>query len=86
MMGGRKARIMWFGIVINSDLGFSIASCYAFYERICIPHGPPNKYDEGFGIIRKMEVPFRIKAFGWRLLHDRLPTKDLLFLRSVFYL
>ncbi|XP_058764886.1 uncharacterized protein LOC131638343 [Vicia villosa] len=32
-----------------------------------------------------MTVPFRIKAFGWRLFHDRLPTKNLLMLRGLTF-
>ncbi|XP_058784761.1 uncharacterized protein LOC131659610 [Vicia villosa] len=29
-----------------------------------------------------MDVPFKIKAFGWRLFRNRLPTKDLLLYRG----
>ncbi|XP_058747171.1 uncharacterized protein LOC131620178 [Vicia villosa] len=31
----------------------------------------------------KTDVPFKIKAFGWRLLANRLPTKDLLAIRGI---
>ncbi|XP_058725660.1 uncharacterized protein LOC131596952 [Vicia villosa] len=36
-----------------------------------------------FGLLWKLEVPFKIKAFGWRLFLDRLPVKDLLKTRGI---
>ncbi|XP_058726606.1 uncharacterized protein LOC131597964 [Vicia villosa] len=62
---------------------FSVASCYNFYESLCIPLGPNNKCDEAFGLLWKMDVPFKIKAFGWRLFLNKLPTKDLLANRGI---
>ena len=32
-----------------------------------------------------MDVPFKIKAFGWRLFHNRLPMKDLLVARGMSF-
>ncbi|XP_058751967.1 uncharacterized protein LOC131625086 [Vicia villosa] len=40
---------------------------------------------EAFGLLWKAEVPFKIKAFGWRLFHNRLPMKDLLVLRGMSF-
>ncbi|XP_058725634.1 uncharacterized protein LOC131596917 [Vicia villosa] len=77
-----KDFVVWHG---NSELGFSVASYYAFYERLCIPFGPHKKYKKVFGLVWKMEVSFKIKAFGWRLLHNKLPTKDLLVLRGISF-
>ncbi|XP_058775284.1 uncharacterized protein LOC131649541 [Vicia villosa] len=67
----------------KDDMDFSVASCYSFLMKSHIPFGPPNKDDEAFGILWKLEVPFKIKAFGWRLFLNRLPTKDLLLLRGI---
>ncbi|XP_058726801.1 uncharacterized protein LOC131598193 [Vicia villosa] len=62
---------------------FTVASCYSFYLNLQIPFGPPNRYDGLFGFLWKMEVPFKIKAFGWRLFLDRLPTIDGLVYRGM---
>ncbi|XP_058783891.1 uncharacterized protein LOC131658636 [Vicia villosa] len=67
----------------NSFLEFSVASCYAFYAKALIPFGPSNKFDDAFRLLWKSDLPFKIKAFGWRLLLDRLPTKDLLVYRGI---
>ncbi|XP_058746494.1 uncharacterized protein LOC131619412 [Vicia villosa] len=40
-------------------------------------------HEEAFGLVWKAGVPFKIKAFGWRLLANRLPTKDLLLKRGI---
>ncbi|XP_058767768.1 uncharacterized protein LOC131641483 [Vicia villosa] len=72
--------VSWtFGI----DTTFTVASCYQFNLMDFIPYGPVNKHDEAFGILWKAEVPFKIKAFGWRLFLDRLPTKELLMYRGI---
>ncbi|XP_058765341.1 uncharacterized protein LOC131638809 [Vicia villosa] len=74
--------VSWTG---NSDLCFSVGSCYAFYENLSIPYGPPINHAEVFGILWETEVPFKIKAFGWRLFHNRLPTKDCLTARGMSF-
>ncbi|XP_058775099.1 uncharacterized protein LOC131649353 [Vicia villosa] len=38
---------------------------------------------DAFDLVWGMDVPFKIKAFGWRLFHSRLPMKDLLELRGM---
>ncbi|XP_058776734.1 uncharacterized protein LOC131651075 [Vicia villosa] len=67
----------------NLSPTFSVASCYNFYENFCIPLGPNNKCDEAFGLLWKMDVPLKIKAFGWRLFLNKLTTKDLLVNRGI---
>ncbi|XP_058783528.1 ribonuclease 3-like protein 3 [Vicia villosa] len=76
-----KDLVFWSG---NVDRNFSVASCYAFYDRLRIPFGPPVIHAEVFDFLWKMEIPFKIKAFGWRIFHERLPTKDLLAIRVSF--
>ncbi|CAK8537008.1 unnamed protein product [Lathyrus sativus] len=74
--------VSWVG---EPDSIFSVASCYKFYEFFRIPMGPPNIHDDAFRLIWKDEVPFKIKAFAWRLFNNRLPTKDLLAARGVVF-
>ncbi|XP_058746293.1 uncharacterized protein LOC131619186 [Vicia villosa] len=70
---------------VNSEAGFSVASCFAFYGSSQFPFGPPNKFDGAIGLVWKSEVPFKIKAFAWRLLLNRLPTKDILVCRGISF-
>ncbi|XP_058763266.1 uncharacterized protein LOC131636670 [Vicia villosa] len=69
----------------NSEGFFLVASCYSFLGLDRIPYGPPNEFVDAFGMVWKAEVPFKIKAFGWRLLLDRIPTKDLLVYRGISF-
>ncbi|XP_058775772.1 uncharacterized protein LOC131650047 [Vicia villosa] len=75
-----KDSVVWLG---NSEKEFSVASCYELYKKLLIPYGPPIKNAKAFGLLWVMEVPYKIKTFGWRLLHNRLPMKDLLVMREV---
>ncbi|XP_058725467.1 uncharacterized protein LOC131596741 [Vicia villosa] len=77
---GGKDSIEW---DYSEDKDFTVASCYTFYNNLRIHHGPPNRNDEAFGLLWKLDVPFKIKAFGWRLFLDRLPVKDLLKIRGI---
>ncbi|XP_058726829.1 uncharacterized protein LOC131642356 [Vicia villosa] len=65
------------------DKSFSVASCYEFLDSNRIPYGPPNIHDGVFSLLWKLDVPFKIKAFGWRLFRSRLPIKDQLALRGI---
>ncbi|XP_058759860.1 uncharacterized protein LOC131633158 [Vicia villosa] len=67
----------------NSEGVFSVSSCYELYENSYIPFGPHPKHVEAFDLVWAMDVPFKIKAFGWRLFHNRLPMKDFLELRGM---
>ncbi|XP_058775750.1 uncharacterized protein LOC131650024 [Vicia villosa] len=72
--------VWWKG---DAEAEFTVASCYDFYERCLIPFGPYGKHDEAFHFVWKADVPYNIKAFGWRLLLDRLPTKESLVRRGI---
>ncbi|XP_058783344.1 uncharacterized protein LOC131658025 [Vicia villosa] len=62
---------------------FSVALCYDFFLRDRTPHGSQVKYHEAFEFLWKSEVPFKVKAFGWRLFRYRLPIIDLLLRRGM---
>ncbi|XP_058741973.1 uncharacterized protein LOC131614405 [Vicia villosa] len=47
------------------------------------PFGPNGRHFEVKNLVWKSVVPFKVKAFWWRLLANRLPTKDLLVLRGI---
>ncbi|XP_058779060.1 uncharacterized protein LOC131653017 [Vicia villosa] len=72
--------VVW---LLDLEKGYSIASCYGLYASRRIPYGPPTKGDEAFNLLWKMDVPYKIKTFGWRLFLNRLPTKDLLVYRGI---
>ncbi|XP_058741226.1 uncharacterized protein LOC131613586 [Vicia villosa] len=68
---------------ITLDGDFLVASCYGYYAGMHIPFGPSNRNDVALALIWKLEVPFKLKAFGWRLFVNRLPAKDLLVYRRI---
>ncbi|XP_058783299.1 uncharacterized protein LOC131657977 [Vicia villosa] len=70
---------------IETDKIFTVSSCYRRYAFRRIPFGPINKNDEVLEKIWKMEIPYKIKAFAWRLFVNRLPTKDLLKVRGIAF-
>ncbi|XP_058741667.1 uncharacterized protein LOC131614056 [Vicia villosa] len=74
--------VVWSG---NLEREFSVASCFDLYEKSNTPYGPPINHMEAFGLLWKTEVPFKIKAFGWRLFHNRLHLKDLLVIRGMSF-
>ncbi|XP_058732648.1 uncharacterized protein LOC131604205 [Vicia villosa] len=65
------------------DKVFSVASCYEVYNKLRFSYGPPNRNDGAFGLLWKLEAPFKFKAFGWRLFLNRLSVKDLLKIQSI---
>ncbi|XP_058778918.1 uncharacterized protein LOC131652934 [Vicia villosa] len=69
--------------IYSEEKVFTVASCYNFYNNLRIHYGPANRNDEAFELLWKLEVPLKIKAFGWRLFRDRLPVKDLLKNRGI---
>ncbi|XP_058776714.1 uncharacterized protein LOC131651051 [Vicia villosa] len=75
-----KDEVEW---LLDLNSGYTVSSCYCFYASRRIPYGPPVKCEEAFNLIWKADVPFKIKAFGWRLFLNRLPTKDLLVYRGI---
>ncbi|XP_058776133.1 uncharacterized protein LOC131650440 [Vicia villosa] len=76
--GGDK--VSWIG---SAEGFFSVASCYEFLVVSRTPFGPLGRNDGALYLIWRIQVPFKIKAFGWRLFVNRLPTKDLLSFRGV---
>ncbi|XP_058758719.1 uncharacterized protein LOC131631972 [Vicia villosa] len=68
---------------LNREEGFSVASCYEAYACMRTSFGPPCRFDKAKGIVWKSEVPFKIKAFGWRLIANMLLTRDLLVYRGI---
>ncbi|XP_058763698.1 uncharacterized protein LOC131637124 [Vicia villosa] len=69
--------------VLDSEKCFSVSSCYRWYASLRTPFGPLNKNEEALELIWMMEIPFKIKAFAWRIFVNRLPTKDLLVYRGI---
>ncbi|XP_058755612.1 uncharacterized protein LOC131628815 [Vicia villosa] len=47
--------------------------------------GSSSREEILFKNLWKTSVPFQIKAFGWRLLHDRLATKNNLLIRGIIH-
>ncbi|XP_058727085.1 F-box/FBD/LRR-repeat protein At1g13570-like [Vicia villosa] len=79
-MGSEKDGAEW--IPSRGD-DFSVASCYEEYASYRIPFGPNGRHCDAKKLVWNSDVPFKIKAFGWRLLANRLPTKDLFVLRGI---
>lgn len=72
-------------MVRGQEWCFSVSSCYDFYTSFQIPFHPRNKYDDMLDKVWILEVPFKIKTFGWRLFINRLPTEDLLKIRGIAF-
>ncbi|XP_058761127.1 uncharacterized protein LOC131634472 [Vicia villosa] len=64
---------------------FSVKSCYLFYAGFYNPYGPYGRHDGALSLVWKSKAPFKNKAFGWRILVNRLPTKDLLKVRGISF-
>ncbi|XP_058747121.1 uncharacterized protein LOC131620118 [Vicia villosa] len=72
--------------LLDSEKFFMVSSCYHRYALLRTPISPLNRNEEALEKIWKMEVPFKIRAFAWRLVVNRLPTKDLLVYRGINFL
>ncbi|XP_058727043.1 uncharacterized protein LOC131598463 [Vicia villosa] len=75
-----KDSVFW---SLGLEKGFTVFSCYSHYALSRFPYEPINRCDGVLEVIWKMEVSFKIKAFGWRLFVNRLSTKDLLRIRGI---
>ncbi|XP_058765712.1 uncharacterized protein LOC131639232 [Vicia villosa] len=62
---------------------YSVASCYYWMNRRLYSFGPTNRLDYIFSEVWKMEVPLKVKAFGWRCFLNKIPTKDVLLKRGI---
>lgn len=61
---------------------FLVSSLYLFSTLCRVPHGLRNKFDKVLALICKIEVLFKVKAFGWRCFLNKLLMKDLLLSRG----
>ncbi|XP_058774343.1 uncharacterized protein LOC131648617 [Vicia villosa] len=62
---------------------YTVASCYHFLCSHFVPFGPANRYDSAFIDIWKIDVPLKVKAFGWRCFINKVPTKDSLLFKGI---
>ncbi|XP_058757293.1 uncharacterized protein LOC131630531 [Vicia villosa] len=73
----------------NEDLDYSARIGYdklaAVYQTNQVHDGSNNRVVLSFAKCWKTSVPFQIKAFGWRILHDRLATKNNLLIRGIIH-
>lgn len=58
----------------GNDGRFSVKSYYNIINSVHIPYEPVGEFDEAFSKVWRMDVPIKIKAFGWRCFIDRLLT------------
>lgn len=79
-LGVDKDEVEW---ILNREEGFKVASCYEVYASKRIMSGPNCRFHEAKGLVWKSDVSFKIKAFGWRFLANRLPTKDILVIKGI---
>ncbi|XP_058733735.1 uncharacterized protein LOC131605395 [Vicia villosa] len=60
----------------GDDGSFSVKHCYKILNARHYPYGPLGEFDKAYQTVWKMEVPLKIKAFGWRCFIDRIPTSS----------
>ncbi|XP_058733750.1 uncharacterized protein LOC131605409 [Vicia villosa] len=62
---------------------FTVSSCYAALCKMHIPYGPPGAFDMSYKSIWRVDVPLKIRAFGWKCFVNRIPSKVLLLKRGI---
>ncbi|XP_058732933.1 uncharacterized protein LOC131604515 [Vicia villosa] len=62
---------------------FSVKSCYALMARELGEAVMDENSRQVLDIMWGAKVPSKLKVFGWRLIQDRLPTKNLLLRRGI---
>ncbi|XP_058726223.1 uncharacterized protein LOC131597549 [Vicia villosa] len=67
----------------SMDRRFSVKSCYNVLNSEHCLCGPIGEFDKALSRVWKMDVPTKIKAFGWRCFIDRLPTRGALSHRGI---
>ncbi|XP_058726898.1 uncharacterized protein LOC131598299 [Vicia villosa] len=67
----------------SGDGFFSVSSCYAYLSENLLSSTFVSDREKALGLVWKALIPFRFKAFAWRILIDSLPTKINLFVRGV---
>lgn len=70
----------------ESDGIFSIISCHKLISSQRIPHGPSDRFDSVLGSVWRMEVPIKIKSFGWKCFVNILPSKEQLSYRGIIFI
>lgn len=66
----------------SSDGNFSVSSCYGALCSGYITFDPLNRYDIAFSLIWKVQVPLKVRFFGWRCLMDKILSKEKLLHRG----
>src|SRR4051812_2885711 len=68
----------------KADNVYSVRSCYSLSNVFHVPFGPEKAFVKAFNLIWKLDVPYKIKTFGWKCFFiNRMTTRDL-FLLEVF--
>ncbi|XP_058774295.1 uncharacterized protein LOC131648562 [Vicia villosa] len=68
---------------LNKEEVFSVSSCYyRFFSKLSGPPILPSVVKDAY-FICKIDAPSKTLLFGWRLIHDRLATKDHLFMKGI---
>ncbi|XP_058756230.1 uncharacterized protein LOC131629460 [Vicia villosa] len=67
----------------NGDGTFSVRSCYDYLSVNSLGSIFSPEREKALKLAWKALIPFRYKAFAWRILIDRLPSKNLLFVRGI---
>lgn len=65
--------------------GFSVRGCYVISDKFHVPMSPEKEFSNFFKLIWKLDVPQKIKLFGWRCFINRFPTGDHLQLRGISF-
>jgi hypothetical protein len=69
---------------LEEDGSFSVKSSYLFLDKLFMPESSLSEEDlRVFSLIWKSPAPSKVLAFSWKLLRDRLPTRNNLALRGV---
>ncbi|XP_058761794.1 uncharacterized protein LOC131635206 [Vicia villosa] len=62
---------------------YSVASCFNEIRKLSFPFGPVNRFDFIYSLIWKVDVPLKVKAFGWRCFKYKIPTRNALLIRGI---
>lgn len=69
--------------LLSKDGIFSLPTCYVSLCLRYVNLGPPNCYNYAIKDIWKVDVPLKVRDFGWRCILNKSPTKDFLNLRGI---
>ncbi|XP_058741606.1 uncharacterized protein LOC131613991 [Vicia villosa] len=79
---GKEDSVVWQAAAEGT---YSVSSGYDLIteQRLGSIYDPAR--EKVLGLVWKAAVPFRFKAFAWRVIINRLPSKDMLSIRGVFF-